>query len=114
MWSKKPVARTNRTAAPAGTPIVGGAVSVVGVNDGCDAAKALGGRRLLAARAPKLPLPDCSKPLQCKCKFEKHPDRREDDDGRRLSDVTGRNSWASAEWYAEPNRRKARGRRQDD
>jgi hypothetical protein len=114
MWSKKPAARPNRVAAPGGTPKVCGAVSVVGMSDCCEAAKALGRRRLLAAGAPTLPLPDCSTPLQCRCRFEKHPDRRDGDDGRRLSDVTGRNSWASADWYAEPNRRKARERRQDD
>lgn len=114
MWPKKPVAVPNPKAGPDGHPTVRRAVSVVGSSDCCAPAKALSGQRLLAAKAPSLPLPDCSAPLQCRCRFEKHPDRRDVDEGRRLSDVTGRNSWESADWYAGPSRRKARGRRKLD
>jgi hypothetical protein len=45
--------------------------------DACSGAMALRGQKLLAARAPALPLPYCSRE-RCRCSYEKLEDRREE------------------------------------
>jgi len=57
------------------------AVSLKVTGTACDAAKAMTGRRFLAAAAPKLPLPDCDV-LECSCRFVHHKDRRAGKDRR--------------------------------
>lgn len=42
----------------------------------CEAARALAGQRFLSTEAPPLPLADCSKPDDCRCRYSKHGDRR--------------------------------------
>lgn len=89
-------------------------ISIVAGSQACAAAQALAGKRILAARAPLLPLSDCSDPANCRCRFEKHQDRREGEEGRRLSDVTATGRWEQVAWYAGPEKRKRSGRRKDD
>ena len=57
------------------------AVSIKVTSAACDAAKAMTGRRFLAAAAPRLPLPDCDA-LECSCRFVHHKDRRTGNDRR--------------------------------
>jgi hypothetical protein len=114
MWLKKPGAASKVAAAPRTEFNTFRSVTVVSAGDGCSAAKALSDQKLLVADAPALPLSDCAAPLQCRCRFEKHVDRRDDEDGRRLSDVTQRASWEHGEWYSGQNRRKVRSRRSKD
>ncbi len=85
------------------------AVSILASGQCCQAAKLLQGTRLLAVEAPNLPLPECSMPSQCRCRFQKHADRRASDDDRRLPSTMVRSAW-----YGGDERRKSRGRREDD
>lgn len=75
----------------------------------CDAVNALEGVRMLAIHAPTLPMPNCTMPAQCRCRFQKYVDRREDEQGRRF-----RFGQERAAWYAGGQRRKSRGRRSVD
>jgi len=52
------------------------AVSVVASQTACAAATALRGKRVLSNDAPRLPLPDCTHPLNCGCTYRHYPDRR--------------------------------------
>ena len=82
------------------------AVTVVTGATCCEAAKAVAGQRKLLADAPRLPLAECTMSDQCKCRYQKHTDRREEEERRLLG--TGESSiWNSAN----VNRRKKRGRR---
>lgn len=53
-------------------------VTVNSNHESCDAVKQLGGKRILSAEAPLLPLPGCDAE-SCHCKFEHHEERRDDD-----------------------------------
>ena len=75
----------------------------------CGAVSALDGVRILAACAPVLPMSNCTMPNQCRCRFQKYVDRREDEQGRRF-----RFGQESAAWYAGGQRRHSRGRRTVD
>jgi hypothetical protein len=85
------------------------AVSVISSGDCCAAAKGFAGRKTLTAEAPRLPLADCTKPLQCKCRFKKFTDRRDGDEDRRLLGSATRSVW-----YAGPQRRGSPTRRRGD
>jgi hypothetical protein len=85
------------------------AVSIVTKGECCAAVKSLIGSKRLALEMRGLPLDDCSMRHQCQCRFQKHSDRRSDDEGRRLAGV-----WVRSVWYEGTQRRKARGRRADD
>jgi hypothetical protein len=65
--------------------------------------------RILATHAPTLPMPNCTMPDACRCRFKKYVDRRDDEQGRRF-----RYGQASGAWYAGSQRRKTRGRREKD
>lgn len=52
---------------------------------GCQAARRLQDRQLLAVEAPALPLADCDR-TNCACSYRKAGDRRQED-GRRTADV---------------------------
>jgi hypothetical protein len=82
----------------------------VTVNSGthaCPAAAALQGVRLLSAEAPRLPLPDCSMPDDCRCTYRHHDDRRTGP--RRARDRNERpEPWPSTD------RRRSIGRRSTD
>ncbi len=75
----------------------------------CVAVSALEDVRILAAHAPTLPMPDCTMPDQCRCKFKKYIDRRDDDQGRRSRFGEERGAW-----YAGGQRRTSCGRRMAD
>jgi len=85
------------------------AVTIATGTDGCAALSALGDARILAAQAPTLPIPNCSMPAKCRCRFKKYVDRRDDDEGRRFRFGVER-----ATWYAGGQRRKSGGRRAAD
>jgi hypothetical protein len=61
------------------------AVSIVANSKCCDEARRNSGVRHLAASAPALPLPECTMPGQCHCHYQKHADRRSDEDRRELN-----------------------------
>jgi hypothetical protein len=52
------------------------AVSVIPTRASCPAAVAIMHTRFLISEAPTLPLPMCTWPLSCTCKFRTHEDRR--------------------------------------
>ena len=52
------------------------AVGIIASSRACAAAVQVRGVRFLARQAPRLPLPDCARPGNCACRFEKHADRR--------------------------------------
>jgi hypothetical protein len=85
------------------------AVTIVTGTDCCGAVSALEGMRILATAAPRLPMPNCTMPGQCRCRFKKYVDRRDDDQGRRFKYGQERGAW-----YAGSQRRKSRGRRDKD
>lgn len=85
------------------------AVTIVAGTNSCGAVDALEGVRMLATHAPTLPMSNCSVPAQCRCRFRKFPDRRDDEQGRRSGFGEER-----AAWYAGGQRRKSRGRREKD
>lgn len=82
------------------------AVSIVSGGKSCAAVKALAGRRFLAGSAPSLPLPTCSLSDQCKCRFQKYEDRREDNSRRLPGEMS--------KWYGGAEKRRSRGRRRID
>jgi hypothetical protein len=84
------------------------AVSIVGSSPCCEASRKLKGQRLFVTQGVALPLPTCTIPGQCKCRYQKHPDRRADDD-RRTPGSTVRGSL-----FGISERRKAEGRRPAD
>ena len=63
------------------------AVTVARTTDCCDAAKDTTEHPLLLSSQPTLPLPGCSMPERCVCRFRMWPDRRIGD--RRFSGGTG-------------------------
>ncbi len=60
------------------------AVSVICRAPSCEAARSSTGQRRLLSEAKTLPLSDCSMPELCKCRYQKHADRREEEDRRML------------------------------
>jgi hypothetical protein len=85
------------------------AVTIVTGAKRCPAVERLEDTRILAAQAPTLPVPNCTMPGECRCRFKKYVDRREDAEGRRFRFGQERNAW-----YAGGQRRKSRGRREKD
>ena len=76
----------------------------------CGAVSALEGVRILATHAPPLPMPNCTMPAECRCRFKKYVDRRDDEQGRRSQYSAERGAW-----HAGGQRRKSpRGRRDKD
>ena len=51
-------------------------VEIVAPVSGCDVVRALKGMRLLSAEAPRLPLADCDRSMNCKCTYRHFDDRR--------------------------------------
>jgi len=73
----RPAIAGSRQSEPAQAPNPWHAVSIQGGGGGrCEAAKALAGQRFLSGDAPPLPLPDCDRPDDCRCRYRKHGDRR--------------------------------------
>ena len=73
----------------------------------CDSAKKAFGRKFLERESPRLPLPGCTSPQTCRCRFKKYADRRQDDRRHPFGGAFGWNTAAD-------DRRKRRGRRASD
>lgn len=108
MTPGKPNGAGNAVRRDAGSP-KHAAVSIVAVGGACAAAAQLQGHRILSVQAPRLPLSDCTRPMECQCRFKKYADRRDDEDGRRQGFGSARSIWYSGE-----ERRASRGRREND
>lgn len=76
----------------------------------CEAARKLEGVRILAAEAPKLPLPECDRE-SCECRFQHYDDRRS---GRDRRSPFGSAGSTPGTGRFEQERRQADGRRADD
>jgi hypothetical protein len=83
------------------------AVSVIACQQACAAASKAQGQRFLARQAPRLPLIDCSRPGDCRCRFEKFADRRR---GPQRSPYTSMDSPS----FGGVEKRRNRGRRVTD
>jgi hypothetical protein len=86
------------------------AVAIKYSENGCDAAKAMTGRRFLSSAAPRLPLPECDA-LECRCQFAHYKDRRSN--RNRRSPFSPAGPTGSTGIY-EKERRQRTDRRQDD
>ncbi|NMG35807.1 hypothetical protein GRF61_15270 [Azoarcus sp. TTM-91] len=84
------------------------AVCIQSGNQACDAARHVRGRRFLAAEAPRLPMPNCSRG-ECNCVYVHFDDRRV----RNRRDVYANKSYMIGE-QAPEERRRASGRRKTD
>jgi len=82
-------------------------VSIVPGDSGCEAARSIADQRLLSADAPRLPLPNCSRPAECECTYRHYDDRRSTQ--RRAHDRGD----SAAPWTA-AERRRPGGRRVTD
>jgi len=60
------------------------AVSIICRAPSCDAARSPTGQRRLLTQGCCLPLADCTMPELCKCRYQKHADRRTNDNRRML------------------------------
>jgi hypothetical protein len=60
------------------------AVSIICRAPSCQAARSPSGQRRLVTQGCNLPLADCTMPELCKCRYQKHADRRMDDNRRML------------------------------
>ena len=84
------------------------AVSVSPGPYACTAALNLRDQRMLSKEAPTLPLPDCTMPRECACRFRHHADRRSEQRRARDLGLSNRN-------YSGVERRgEGRGRRSTD
>lgn len=83
------------------------AVSVIACPQACAAAARVQGQRFLARQAPRLPLGECDRPGDCRCRFEKFADRRR---GSQRSPYTSLDSPS----YGGVEKRRNRGRRVSD
>ncbi|MEP7247899.1 MAG: hypothetical protein ABI885_30010 [Gammaproteobacteria bacterium] len=97
--------RASRAPAPARSAAYH-AVAVVAGTDACKPAQALRGKRMLSQESPPIPLPDCTKPESCQCRFAKFNDRRQEDDRRDILSFS--------RFYPGMERRRTGGRRATD
>jgi len=73
----------------------------------CEAARQFGNMRFLCAKAPRLPLPECTA-AACNCRYVHYSDRRSGQDRRRTYD------WTRERDLGVVNRRSSGGRRSTD
>ena len=83
------------------------AVSIRPGEDCCEAARQFGKMRFLCAKAPRLPVPECTA-ATCTCRYDHYADRRSGKDRRSVYD------WTRERQLGVVNRRAARGRRATD
>jgi hypothetical protein len=81
------------------------AVAVVPDEHACEAALAQSGKRRLAQEAPRIPLPECTRPMECQCRLARFNDRRKTD---------RRDALSFSRWYSGIERRGGPGRRSTD
>ena len=84
------------------------AVSIATKSTSCEAARALRTARYLSAKAPRLPLAECTAPDTCSCAYKHHEDRR--GPSRRNEETTGLKRGGKVA----QERRVSRGRRETD
>jgi hypothetical protein len=84
------------------------AVSIVCGARSCEAAASVKGKRRLMSQAVALPLAGCSMSAQCKCRYQKYGDRRDEDNRRALG------STVRGALYGIQERRNVTGRRPAD
>jgi len=82
------------------------AVSIFAGPSACQAAKAVADKRFLMRTAPCLPLADCTRAHECKCRFRRTADRREGD--RRLEGSALARSFGGTDGRKFKNRRGTR------
>lgn len=82
-------------------------VSIKPGEECCEAARQFGQKRFLAARAPRLPLPECAV-TACECRYSHYSDRRSGDDRRAVF------NWEQERDLGVVNRRWNHGRRATD
>jgi hypothetical protein len=73
----------------------------------CEAARQFGKMRFLCAKAPRLPVPECTS-ATCSCRYVHHADRRSGKDRRSVYE------WTRERQLGLVNRRAAQGRRSTD
>jgi len=83
------------------------AVSIRPGEECCEAARQFGKMRFLCAKAPRLPVPECTA-ATCNCRYIHYADRRSGKDRRSVYD------WSRERQLGMVNRRAARGRRATD
>ena len=83
------------------------AVSIRPGDGSCEAARQFGNMRFLCAKAPRLPVPECTA-AACNCRYVHYSDRRSGQDRRRTYD------WTRERDLDVVNRRSGRGRRSTD
>lgn len=83
------------------------AVSIRPGEDCCEAARQFGKMRFLCAKAPRLPVPECTA-ATCTCRYVHFADRRSGKERRSVYD------WTRERQLGVVNRRAARGRRATD
>jgi hypothetical protein len=83
------------------------AVSIRPGEECCEAARQFGKMRFLCAKAPRLPVPECTA-ATCNCRYLHYADRRSGKDRRSVYD------WTRERQLGVVNRRAARGRRATD
>lgn len=92
------------------TPAKDGRFRAVSIRPGdgsCEAARQFGNLRFLSAKAPRLPVPECTAAV-CNCRYVHYSDRRSGLDRRRTYD------WTRERDLDVVNRRSGRGRRSTD
>ena len=83
------------------------AVSIRPGEGSCEAARQFGNMRFLCAKAPRLPVPECTAAV-CNCRYVHFSDRRSGQDRRRTYD------WTRERDLGVVNRRAGGGRRSTD
>lgn len=81
------------------------AVTVAPTLECCAAARATVAQPILSRSAPRLPLPSCTMPDDCVCRFRKRADRRIGE--RRFFGASGQNQWS----FRDTNKRRRPDRR---
>ncbi len=107
--TKKTVRPVERRQSPVKADTTYHAVSLKFPSSACEAAKAMGGIRILSGAAPRIPLPDCDS-HKCKCRFVHYKDRRTGDDRR---DTYGQGLSSAGTGTHEEEQRKS-GERRDE
>lgn len=109
-WLRRKDAR--KPAAPTKSVQSHGAVEICPANGAaCAAAREIAGKRFLAAKPPRLPLPGCDR-AQCACSYKRHQDRRSG--SRRYSELGLQLAGKSAVSAGDRRAQASRGRRKVD
>jgi hypothetical protein len=103
--AQKPAHKATAKSAAAAGQYYGSVAVVPGIKC-CTIAKTTLGKRFLYGEAPRLPLPQCTMPTNCSCRFKKASDRRDSERRQIGVSETGR-------WFAGTDKRATRGSAKD-